>query len=77
VVGERTAGAVMAGRPFALSNRALLYLAVQDGQVDGVRLEGRGVAVDVEVADALPWAAGRDPQRERALQVAAERVGGS
>jgi len=77
LVGERTAGAVMAGRSFTLSDGALLYLAVQDGQVDGVRLEGRGVAADVEVAAGLPWAAGRDPQRERALQVAAERVGGS
>ncbi|MBF5046247.1 PDZ domain-containing protein [Aggregicoccus sp. 17bor-14] len=77
LVGERTAGAVMAGRAFALSDGSLLYLAVQDGQVDGVRLEGRGVPVDVAVEAALPWAAGKDPQRERALHVAAEQAGGS
>lgn len=75
LVGERTAGAAMAGRPFLLRDGSLLYLAVQDVQVDGVRLEGRGVPVDVEVPAALPHAAGSDPQRERALELAAERAG--
>jgi carboxyl-terminal processing protease len=74
LVGEHTPGAAMAGRPFVLADGSLLYLAVQDVQVDGVRLEGRGVPVDVEVPAALPYAAGKDPQRERALDVAAERA---
>lgn len=73
LVGERTAGAVVAGRCFPLGNDAVLYLAVQDVRVDGERLEGVGVAPDIEVRDTLPYANGRDPQWERALDVAADR----
>lgn len=40
LVGQRTAGAVLAGTPIRLSNGDLLYLAVMDGTVDGTRLEG-------------------------------------
>ncbi|MBN8230531.1 hypothetical protein JYK02_23745 [Corallococcus macrosporus] len=76
LVGERTAGAVLAGGPQKLSNGDLLYLAVMDVTADGERIEGVGVPVDVEVPDALPYAAGRDPQREKALDVAASQVKG-
>lgn len=72
VVGSRTAGAVAGGKPFLLSDGSLLFLAVAEVLVDGVRLEGRGVEPDVEVAPELLYARGRDPQRERALEVAAE-----
>jgi carboxyl-terminal processing protease len=72
LVGQRTAGAVVGGSCFLLSDRSLLYLAVADSLVDGVRLEGVGVAPDVEVEDALPYAAGADPQLDRALELAAE-----
>ncbi|NMO16087.1 PDZ domain-containing protein [Pyxidicoccus fallax] len=75
LVGQRTAGAVLAGAPIRLSSGDLLYLAVSDVEVDGVRLEGSGVAVDVEVPDALPYAAGKDPQLDKALGVAASAVG--
>jgi carboxyl-terminal processing protease len=71
LVGERTAGAALAGTPLRLSNGGILYLAVMDGTIDGTRLEGVGVQVDVEVPDVLPYAAGKDPQREKALEVAA------
>jgi carboxyl-terminal processing protease len=71
VVGERTAGAVLAGTPLRLSNGDLLYLAVMDGTIDGTRLEGVGVTPDIEVPEALPYAAGKDPQLEKALEVAA------
>ncbi len=71
LVGERTAGAVLAGTPLRLSNGDLLYVAVMDGTVDGTRLEGVGVGVDVEVPDALPYAGGKDPQLDKALEVAA------
>lgn len=71
LVGQRTAGAVMAGAPVRLSNGDLLYVATMDVAVDGTRLEGTGVAVDFEVPDALPYAAGKDPQLEKALDVAA------
>ncbi|WP_224240310.1 S41 family peptidase [Hyalangium gracile] len=71
LVGEKTAGAVLAGTPVRLSNGDLLYVAVMDGNIDGTRLEGVGVSVDVEVPDALPYAAGKDPQLDKALEVAA------
>jgi carboxyl-terminal processing protease len=71
VVGERTAGAFLAGRPIPLSDGSLLYLATEHVQVDGVTLEGKGVPPDIEVASGLLHAAGSDPQRERALDVAA------
>jgi carboxyl-terminal processing protease len=75
LVGERTAGAVVAGRPFLLSDGSLLYLAVSDVLVDGEHLEGNGVLPDVPVAADLPYAEGRDPQLQRALEVAAEAAG--
>ncbi|MCP3099095.1 S41 family peptidase [Myxococcus sp. K15C18031901] len=74
LVGQRTAGAVLAGTPLRLSNGALLYLAVEDVEVDGTRLEGQGVPVDVEVADSLPFAGGGDVQLDKALDVAARAV---
>jgi carboxyl-terminal processing protease len=72
LVGERTAGAVLAGQPILLSDGSLLFLAVQDILLDSERLEGVGVKPDVRVVDDLPYAEGRDPQLERALEVAAE-----
>ncbi len=54
VFGEKTAGAVVAGRAFLLSNQDVLYLAVRDVFVDGVRLEGHGVAPDFPVSRPLP-----------------------
>ena len=75
LVGQRTAGAVLAGAPIRLSNGDLLYLAVADVEVEGARLEGTGVPADVEVQDALPYAAGKDPQLDKALDVAASAVG--
>jgi carboxyl-terminal processing protease len=72
LVGARTAGAVVGGSCFLLSDRSLLYLAVVDTRVDGERLEGVGVAPDVEVEDSLPYAAGADPQLDRALELAAK-----
>ena len=68
VVGSRTAGAVVGGRPFLVEPGMLLYLAVLDVRVDGERLEGRGVTPDVEVPFEVPYAAGADPQLEAALE---------
>ena len=73
LVGERTAGFVVGGRPFLLSDGSVLYLAVMDVEVDGQRLEGVGVAPDVEVPDRLDLAAGADPQLERAVDLAVEQ----
>jgi carboxyl-terminal processing protease len=74
VAGSQTAGAVVAGRIFLLSGGDVLYLAVRDITVDGVRLEGRGVKPDI-VVDRLPrQAAGNDPQLEKALDTVAKQV---
>ncbi|HEX7183703.1 MAG TPA: S41 family peptidase [Thermoanaerobaculia bacterium] len=67
LVGERTVGAVVAGKPILLSDGSLLYLAVEDVRVDGERLEGVGVTPDVVVPAELPYAEGRDAQLERAV----------
>ena len=73
LVGQPTAGFVVGGRPFLLSDGSLLYVAVADALVDGQRLEGLGASPDVVVADRLEYAAGADPQLERAIEMAVER----
>jgi len=70
LVGKRTAGALLAGTGIPLCDGSLLYLAVSDVRVDGVRLEGVGVEPDVEVADRLPFADGADPQLQKAIEIA-------
>ncbi len=69
VVGERTAGAVLGGRPYPLQSGGILYLAVSDARVDGEKLEGRGVTPDVEVARPIPFCAGADPQLRAAQEL--------
>ena len=69
LVGERTAGALLAASAFLLPDDSLLELAVSDAVIaDDVRLEGSGVEPDIRVPFSLPYAAGRDPQREAAIE---------
>jgi carboxyl-terminal processing protease len=72
VIGTRTAGALLAGRGFLLSDGSFLMVAVNDVAVDGERLEGKGVAPTIEVPFEIPYAAGRDPQLEKAIEVLSE-----
>jgi carboxyl-terminal processing protease len=74
VVGARTAGAVLGGSAVLLADGSLLYLAVSDVRVDGERLEGVGVTPDVLVPFVRPYAAGADPQLERALATLAAEL---
>ncbi len=68
LIGERTAGALLAGRAYVLPDDSLLELAVSDAVIsDDLRLEGVGIAPDVHVAFPLAYAAGKDPQREAAI----------
>lgn len=67
VIGERTAGATLGGKVFVLSNKAMLFLAVQDTRIDGVRLEGVGVAPDITVSMDIRYCQGQDVQIEAAL----------
>ena len=76
LIGTKTAGAVVAGRAFRLTDNSLLLLAVADVRVDGERLEGAGVAPDIEVPYALPYAAGADPQLDRAVEETEAHAGG-
>ena len=68
VIGERTAGHVLGGRLFPLSNGDTLFLAVQSALVDGFNLEGVGVPPDIEVPFDVRYCAGQDAQLEKALK---------
>ncbi len=77
LVGTRTRGAFLAGRPYILGGgKYLLYLAVSGAGPEGVDLEGKGVPPAIEVPAEIPFAGGADPQLERALAVAAGEAGG-
>jgi len=69
LVGTRTEGAVLAATAFLIGDDGLLLLAVEDVRVDGKRLEGVGVEPTVAVAFDPRYAAGKDPQLERAVQI--------
>ena len=73
IVGERTAGAVVAGRSILLSNDDVLYLAVRDVRVDGQRLEHRGVEPHFKVDRPFNLAADEDPQLEKAIQLMSKK----
>ena len=68
VIGARTAGAVVGGRPYLIRPGILLYLAVADVRADGERLEGRGVTPDVVVPFDIRYANGSDPQLDAAIE---------
>jgi carboxyl-terminal processing protease len=73
VVGSKTAGAVVAGRPVLMSDGSLLYVAAANVYVDGEqRLEGKGVTPDIIVPFSLEYAQGADPQKEQAIDVATD-----
>jgi carboxyl-terminal processing protease len=76
IVGTQTAGAVLAASAFLMDNGDLLLLAVADVTIDGQRLEGIGVRPTIEVPFDPIYAAGRDPQLDRAVQVLSERIKG-
>jgi carboxyl-terminal processing protease len=76
VIGTRSAGALLAARAFLLEGGGLLLLPVADVAVDGERLEGRGVTPTIEVPFDIPYAAGADPQLERAIDELVRAVGG-
>jgi carboxyl-terminal processing protease len=74
LVGEKTAGAVLAGRLFDINERAALYLAVAGGDVKGTILEGTGVSPDVEVR-ATPAERGQnDEQYAEAVRILRKKL---
>jgi carboxyl-terminal processing protease len=74
LVGAPTAGDVLAATAYALPDGSLLELAVQDVTVDGQRLEGHPVTPDVAVPFDVRYAAGADPQMDRAMAVLGQRL---
>ncbi|MDQ8700815.1 S41 family peptidase [Hyphomicrobium sp. LHD-15] len=76
VIGTRTAGALLAGRGYLLSDGSFLMVAVNDVAVDGERLEAKGVAPTIEVPFEVPYAGGADPQLAKAVEVLSEGTKG-
>jgi carboxyl-terminal processing protease len=72
VIGERTAGAVLGGTPFVLSDGSILYLAVHGVRVDDVVLEGDGIEPDIAVPMDVEYLAGNDRQLQKAVEYFAE-----
>ena len=76
IIGYATDGCCPGGYVFLMGNGDLLLLAVADVTVDGQRLEGVGVTPTIEVPFDPVYAAGRDPQLDRAVQVLSDRIKG-
>lgn len=74
LVGTKTRGAVLGGRGTLLSDGSLLLVAVSDVRVDGQILEGHGVEPDITVERPIPYCRGNDPQLQRGVEVAVERL---
>jgi len=69
LVGARTAGALLAGSAYLLPDDSLLEVAVSDAVLEeNTRLEGAGVEPDLPVPFNLRYAAGKDPQRDAAIE---------
>ena len=71
LVGQQTAGAVLGLGVFPVGTRFLLELAVEDLTLNGIHLEGRGVAPDI----ALAGTPSDDAYLQAALQVFSGRHG--
>jgi len=76
VIGTTTAGAVVGGSAFVLSDGSLLMIPVIDIRVDGQRIEGVGVSPTVPVNTILEYSQGNDPQLEMAINKAVETMEG-
>lgn len=74
LVGQPTAGAVLAGTGYLLPDDSFLLLAVADVTVDGKRLEGNPVQPDISVPFDVRYAAGADPQMDAALAEMGRRL---
>jgi carboxyl-terminal processing protease len=74
IIGTPTAKAVLAATAFLMSDGSLLLVAVDDVRVDGERLEAVGVTPTIEVLFDTVYAAGKDPQLDRAVEVLSRAV---
>ncbi len=74
VMGDATPGKTLGGRLFAMSNKDLLFLAVQSCLIDGVDLEGTGVEPDITIPFDIRYCAGQDVQIEKAVEYLIEQL---
>jgi carboxyl-terminal processing protease len=77
LIGEETAGDVLAATAFLLPDDSILELAVDDVYVDGKRLEANPVQPDITVPFDVRYANGRDPQMDAATAALLKRLGGA
>lgn len=75
LIGQPSAGAVLAGTGYLLPDDSFLLLAVADVTIDGIRLEGNPVQPDISVPFDVRYAAGADPQMDAALTEMGRRLG--
>jgi C-terminal processing protease CtpA/Prc len=76
LIGEETAGDVLAATAFLLPDDSLLEVAVEDVFVDGIRLEANPVQPDIAVPFDVRYANGADPQLDAAMAAIMRRLSG-
>jgi C-terminal processing protease CtpA/Prc len=76
LVGQPTAGDVLAARAYALPDDSILELAVADVTIDGQHLEANPVTPTVPVPFDARYANGADPQLDAALVELGKRLTG-
>ncbi len=74
LVGTPTAGAVLGGTTFPMSDGSLLMVAVTDVRIDGRAIENSPVLPDIHVERPIPYCDGADPQLDAAYAALAETV---
>jgi C-terminal processing protease CtpA/Prc len=75
LVGQPTAGDVLAATIYLLPDDSILELPVADVHVDGKRIEGNPVQPDVSVPFDVRYANGADPQFDAAVKEMTRRLG--
>lgn len=75
VMGENTAGAVLGGKLFVLSDGSVLLLAAMNSLIDGVQLEGVGVKPDILVPMDIRYSQGRDIQLMKGIDYLGSNAG--
>jgi C-terminal processing protease CtpA/Prc len=76
LVGQPTAGDVLAARAFALPDNSILEIAVADVLIDGKHLEANPITPTVAVPFDIRYANGVDPQLDAALAELGKRLMG-
>jgi carboxyl-terminal processing protease len=76
VVGTTTAGAFLGAGSFSIHEEGLLELPVVGLRIDGIRLEGTGVAPDIAVEPVALYT-DKDSQMARAKQVLLDLIRGA